>query len=174
MNTNSNDNYDNNSHIIANTYVKKVMDVLAIWNLYPYIFEFSQSTKTAQDAASALGCDVAHIAKSLIFKTDPTHEPILVLVSGRNRVCEKKLEKCVGKKIIKADAVFVKNVTGFVIGGIPPFGHDQCIEYIFIDETLLSYQTVWVAAGTSNTVFQIKLEDLIRCAKGSIVDIACL
>src|SRR5580704_5275335 len=106
------------------------------------VIELSTSTKTAHDAANSLGCNIAQIAKSLIFKTQ-SGKPVLVLASGSNRVNEKAIEAYVGEKIIKADADFVRDITGFAIGGIPPVGHKQKIDLVFIDEDLMKLSTIW-------------------------------
>lgn len=100
------------------------------------------STRTAQDAALAIGCNISQIVKSLIFKTKDTHKPVLILASGPNRVNEKIIESHLHEEIIKADADFVREITGFAIGGIPPIEHKQVIELIFIDEVLLKFETV--------------------------------
>jgi len=135
------------------------------------VVELSDSTRTAQDAATAINCNVAQIVKSLIFKTEKTNKPVLVLASGPNRVNEKLIESYVGEKIIKADANFVKETTGFVIGGIPPIGHKQQIDLIFIDEDLLAFDTVWAAAGTPNAVFDVHSKDLLEMTNGKVISI---
>jgi prolyl-tRNA editing enzyme YbaK/EbsC (Cys-tRNA(Pro) deacylase) len=132
---------------------------------------FSDSTRTAQDAASAIGCDVMQIVKSLIFKTKETHKPVLILASGSNRVSEKIIESYVNEKITKADAGFVREITGFAIGGIPPIGHKQKIDLIFIDEDLLQFDSLWAAAGTPNTVFNLQGKDLLDMTNGRVVSI---
>ncbi|MDQ5890549.1 MAG: hypothetical protein QG604_423 [Candidatus Dependentiae bacterium] len=133
------------------------------------VVEMAASTRTAQDAATALGCEVAHIAKSLIFKTATTHRPVLVVASGPNRVDEKIIAFHVGEAIVKADAPFVREVTGFAIGGIPPIGHAQKIEHIFIDRDLLKFEMLWAAAGTPNAVFNIGTGDLVGMINGTII-----
>lgn len=134
------------------------------------VVEFSASTRTAQDAANAIECTVGQIAKSLVFKTILTGKPILVIASGPNRVDEKKIERYVGEGITKADAEFVRNVTGFAIGGIPPFGHTKPLQ-TFIDQDLLSFEEIWAAAGTPNAVFNLKSNDLQMLTNGKIVAI---
>lgn len=135
------------------------------------VVELSDSTRTAQDAASAIGCAVEQIVKSLIFKTKGTHKPILILASGPNRVSEKLIESYVDEKITKADADFVREVTGFAIGGIPPIGHKQHIDFIFIDEDLLKFESVWAAAGTPNAVFNLQGKDLLEMTNGKVIPI---
>ena len=131
----------------------------------------SDSARTAQDAASAIGCNVMQIVKSLIFKTKETHQPVLILASGANRVSEKVIESYLDGKITKADAGFVRDITGFAIGGIPPIGHKQKIDLIFIDEDLLQFDSLWAAAGTPNTVFNLQGKDLLEMTNGSVVSI---
>ncbi len=135
------------------------------------VVALSDSTRTAQDAASAIGCDVMQIVKSLIFKTKETHKPVLILASGANRVSEKVIESYVNEKITKADADFVREITGFAIGGIPPIGHKQKIDLIFIDEDLLQFDSLWAAAGTPNTVFNLQGKDLLDMTNGRVVSI---
>ncbi len=135
------------------------------------VVEFSSSTRTANDAALSIGCSVAQIAKSLIFKTKHTSKPILVLASGPNKVSEKQLEFYIGESIVKADADFVREITGFAIGGIPPFGHKNSIDLIFIDQDLVALDEVWAAAGTPNSVFCITSKDLVNITKGKVISI---
>jgi len=135
------------------------------------VIELSESTRTAEDAANSIGCTIAQIVKSLVFRTKQSHKPILVLASGANRVNEKTLASLVGEKIEKADATFTREVTGFAIGGIPPVGHTQPLE-TFIDKDLLSFKEVWAAAGTPNAVFRLDPATLLNLTHGSIVSIA--
>ncbi|MCW8309515.1 YbaK/EbsC family protein [Acidiphilium sp. PA] len=116
--------------------------------------ELPDSTRTADDAAQALGCEKSQIIKSLVFRAVPTSEPVLVLASGPNRVNEKVISHLLGHKIAKADADFVKDTTGFSIGGVPPLGHKTPMR-IFVDEDLLAFHETWAAAGTQNAVFKI-------------------
>ncbi|MEW1881100.1 YbaK/EbsC family protein [Rhodococcus sp. NPDC080181] len=119
------------------------------------VIELPASTRTADDAASALGCAKEQIVKSLVFRATLANDPVLVLASGPNRVNERALERLLQVEIVKADAAFVKAVTGYAIGGLPPFGHLQPLTTV-VDEDLLQYSTTWAAAGTPNAVFQIK------------------
>lgn len=149
---------------------QSVQDVLAHKGLPLTVVELAASTRTAQDAALAIGCTVGQIVKSLIFCTKETRRPILVLASGPNRVDEKVIEQQVGEKIMKADADFTREVTGFAIGGIPPIGHKQHIE-TYIDEDLLQYEEVWAAAGTPNAVFCLPSKELVALTGGKIIKI---
>ena len=116
--------------------------------------EMPQSTRTAADAAAACGCAVAQIVKSLIFRGAESNAPILLLVSGQNRVDERLVGKTIGEALARADATFVRAATGFAIGGIPPFGHASPIA-TYIDEHLLAFDVVWAAAGTPSAVFPV-------------------
>jgi prolyl-tRNA editing enzyme YbaK/EbsC (Cys-tRNA(Pro) deacylase) len=150
---------------------QSIQAALAKKGLECKVVELSDSTRTAQDAASSIGCEVSQIIKSLIFKTKTTHKPVLILASGPNRVNEKVIESYVGEKITKADADFVRDVTGFAIGGIPPIGHKQNIEFIFVDEDLFKFDSIWAAAGTPNAVFNLKVQDLVEMTDGRVVSI---
>jgi prolyl-tRNA editing enzyme YbaK/EbsC (Cys-tRNA(Pro) deacylase) len=149
---------------------QSVQDALSEKGLQNRVINFPASTKTAQDAAATIGCQVAQIVKSLIFKTKDSNKPILVLASGVNRVNEKTIETHVSEKITKADADFARETTGFAIGGIPPIGHQQAIE-TFIDEDLLKFEELWAAAGTPNTVFNLNSSDLQGLTNGKIISI---
>lgn len=150
---------------------QSVQDALASKGLSCCVVELSASTRTAQEAADAIGCEVAQIVKSLIFKTKETHKPVLVLASGPNRVNEKAIESYVGEKITKANADFTREVTGFAIGGIPPIGHKTPIDLIFIDENLLKFDDIWAAAGTPNAVFNLKGKDLLEMTHGKVISV---
>jgi prolyl-tRNA editing enzyme YbaK/EbsC (Cys-tRNA(Pro) deacylase) len=134
------------------------------------VLEFEASTRTSQDAAAAIGCTVAEIAKSLIFKS-AQGRAVLVIVSGVNRVDEKKVGALLGKKIGRADADFVREATGFTIGGVPPVAH-ATPPIVLIDQDLQRFPIVWAAAGTPNAVFRITPADLIRLTQGQVADIA--
>ena len=135
------------------------------------VLEFEESTRTAADAAAAIGCEVAQIAKSLIFRGKPSERPILVIASGTSRVDVKKLGGIVGEKIGRADADFVREKTGFAIGGVPPVGH-VTPPVVVIDEALLSLDHIWAAAGTPNAVFQLRPADLPELTGGTVAKIA--
>ncbi len=135
------------------------------------VVELASSTRTANDAAISLKCNVGQIVKSLLFCTKKTLEPVLILASGPNRVNEQAIEKLLGQKIVKADADFTRNVTGFAIGGVPPVGHKKPIVHIFIDKDLLQYETLWAAAGTPNAVFCLPSESITKLSNGQIVSI---
>ncbi|MBM3152055.1 MAG: YbaK/EbsC family protein [Chloroflexi bacterium] len=132
------------------------------------ILELSESARTVPDAARAIGCKLGQIVKSLIFKGQSTGKTILALVSGLNRADEGKLSVLVGEPIGRADPEFVRLVTGFAIGGVPPVGHPQPIE-TYIDQDLMQYDTVWSAAGTPYAVFGSTPADLARMTGGKVV-----
>lgn len=122
------------------------------------------STRTAAEAAAACGCEVGQIVKSLIFKGKDSGRPLLLLVSGANRVNEKGVAVTIGEQLIRPDADFARTATGFAIGGIPPLGHSTPLA-AWIDEDLLQHVTVWAAAGTPNAVFSVepaRLRDAVR------------
>ena len=116
------------------------------------VTEFPESTRTAQEAADAIGCTVGQIAKSLIFKGKTSQKPILIITSGANRVNEKKVKEYIGEKLGKADADFVREHTGFAIGGVPPVGHIKPIT-TYIDEDLMQYDEIWAASGNPKLGF---------------------
>jgi Cys-tRNA(Pro) deacylase len=129
-------------------------------------FHFPDGTKTAVDAAAAIGVDVGQIVKSLIFAVDG--DVVLAYVSGRNQLDESKLAAAAGgSRCGRVDADTVRNVTGFPIGGVPPFGHTNHLR-VFVDPDLLQYEEVWAAAGTWTDVFAIAPDDLVRVSGGSV------
>jgi prolyl-tRNA editing enzyme YbaK/EbsC (Cys-tRNA(Pro) deacylase) len=135
------------------------------------VLEFAETTKTSADAAQQIGCSVAQIAKSLIFRAKQSNRPVLVIASGVNRVDEKALEALLGEKIGKADAEFVRDKTGYAIGGVAPIGHASP-PVTFIDEDLLNLETIWAAAGTPFAVFRLTPADLERLTGGRVAKIA--
>lgn len=135
------------------------------------IVTFDESTRTAEEAAAAIGCAVGQIVKSLVFTVKG--EPVVALVSGSNQLDTRKLAEQfdVGRKQVeRANAETVRTATGFAIGGVPPFGH-VATPIMLVDEDLIRYEIVWAAAGTPNTVFSIKPEELARATGGKIIDL---
>jgi Cys-tRNA(Pro) deacylase len=130
--------------------------------------EFAESTRTAADAAAAIGTTVAQIAKSLVFLADS--QPLLVIASGANRVDTKKLGTLLDARITRADADAVRQATGFPIGGVPPLGHTTPLRTL-IDEDLLAFTSVWAAAGTPNAVFETTPADLVKMTNGQVADL---
>ncbi|MBI2757089.1 MAG: YbaK/EbsC family protein [Chloroflexi bacterium] len=147
---------------------QKVQDILTSRGFNCSVIEFAESTRTAQEAADRAGCTLGQITKSLIFKGKTSHKPILVLTSGANRVDESRISEYAGEAIGRADADFVRAVTGFAIGGVPPLGHAQKME-TYLDEDLLQYKTVWAAAGTPNAIFELTPHDLQKMTGGRAV-----
>jgi len=129
--------------------------------------EFPASTRTSEAAAAAIGCAVAQIAKSLIFRAKETDRPVLVMASGANRVDEKAVGRLLGEKLGRADADFVRRTTGFAIGGVPPVGHREA-PVTFIDADLMDLTEVWAAAGTPNAVFRLTPQDLMALTGGRV------
>ena len=149
---------------------QKVQDLLTSLGFTCEVIEFQESTRTAQEAADRAGCTLGQITKSLIFKGRTTGKPILVLTSGANRVDEKRISAYAGEPIGRADAEFVRAVTGFAIGGVPPLGHAQKME-TYLDQDLLQFKTIWAAAGTPNAIFELTPDDLQKMSGASIVEV---
>lgn len=135
------------------------------------VMEFDASTRTAADAAAAIGCTVAQIAKSIVFRSVTTDRPVLVVASGSNRVDEKRIAALIGEKIARADAEFVRERTGFAIGGVPPVGH-ATPPIVLLDADLQSHASIWAAAGTPNAVFELTPAGLARLTGAAFADIA--
>lgn len=149
---------------------RKVQEALHALGFSLQVVELPGSTRTAVEAAQAIGCQVGQIVKSLVFKTKRSGRPILVIASGPNRVNEKKIEALAGEPLGKADADFVRQRTGFVIGGVPPLGHSEKLE-TFIDEDLFQYPEVWAAAGTPHAVFRLTPSDLLTMTGGQVINL---
>jgi prolyl-tRNA editing enzyme YbaK/EbsC (Cys-tRNA(Pro) deacylase) len=149
---------------------QKVQDALASLGLALQVVELPASTRTAVEAAQAVGCQVGQIVKSLVFKAKRSGQPILVVASGANRVDERKIEALLGEPLGKADADFVRQRTGFVIGGVPPLGHLEKLS-TFIDQDLLQYAEIWAAAGTPNAVFRLSPLHLVQMTAGTVLDL---
>jgi prolyl-tRNA editing enzyme YbaK/EbsC (Cys-tRNA(Pro) deacylase) len=150
--------------------VQKVQDALKALGFPNEVMELQTSTRTSAEAAQTVGCQVGQIAKSIIFRRKQTDKPMLVIASGSNRVNEKRIEELISEPLGKADATFVRQKTGFVIGGVPPIGHLEKLD-IFIDEDLLQYEEIWAAAGSPNAVFKLTPSDLIKMTGGRVVSI---
>ncbi|KNF07649.1 YbaK/aminoacyl-tRNA ligase-associated domain-containing protein [Gottschalkia purinilytica] len=147
---------------------KKVQSVLNEFGFELNVVELSDSTRTAQEATNTIGCSIGQIAKSLIFKGKTSQKPILIVASGTNRVNEKTVKNHIGEKLEKADADFVLEHTGFVIGGIPPIGHKTPVTTI-IDEDLMQYEEIWAAAGTPHAVFKLTPKVLKEITHGDMI-----
>lgn len=158
-------------HIKLKTSAQKVQEALDSAGIEIKVVELPNSTRTASDAAKSIGCEISQIAKSLIFKTVNSSNPVLVIASGPNKVLEETIGTHLGESIVKADAEYIREVTGFAIGGIPPLGHQTKIDLIFIDQDLLKFEEVWAAAGTPNAVFRLKSQDLTTLTKGVVISL---
>jgi prolyl-tRNA editing enzyme YbaK/EbsC (Cys-tRNA(Pro) deacylase) len=132
------------------------------------VVELDESTRTAPEAAAAIGTTVAQIAKSMVFMAGD--HPVLVITSGTNRVSTDKLGDLVGGVVSRADADAVRTHTGFPIGGVPPIGHNNDLQ-IFVDEDLLQFEEIWAAAGTPRAVFPTTPKELVRMTDGVVADI---
>jgi prolyl-tRNA editing enzyme YbaK/EbsC (Cys-tRNA(Pro) deacylase) len=155
---------------MASTAVERFRARAATHGLQIVVFEFPAGTRTASDAAEAIGCDVAQIVKSLVFVAERT--PVLCLTSGANRVDETALAATLGvERVTKADADQVRAATGYAIGGTPPFGHDTAITTV-CDRDLIGLEEVWAAAGTPNTVFPLSPATLLAITTARVADIS--
>ena len=149
----------------------RVQRLLAERGLASEVVEFAETTRSSVEAAAQIGCEVAQIAKSLVFRAKPSGRPVLVIASGANRVSENAIEAVLGEKIGKADADFVRDKTGYAIGGVAPIGHDTP-PTTFIDEDLLKLEVIWAAAGTPFAVFRLTPAELVRITDGKVARIA--
>ena len=149
---------------------QRVQDALNAHGVSFKVLELPQSTRTAVEAAGAIGCRVEQIVKSLVFKGKTTGNPILVIASGVNRVDEKRVAQLVNEPLGKANADFVREQTGFAIGGVPPVGHATPLTTV-IDEDLLQYEEIWAAAGTPHAVFRLTPADLTQMVSGHVARI---
>lgn len=149
---------------------QRVQNTLNMLGYSGSVRELEASTRTAVEAAQAAGCEVGQIVKSLVFRLDPPGVPVLVLVSGTNRVHEKHLGKLLGGELVRADAEWVREISGYAIGGIPPVGHKTALK-TYLDEDLLQYEVIWAAAGTPNAVFPIVPQELVKISAAQVVSI---
>jgi prolyl-tRNA editing enzyme YbaK/EbsC (Cys-tRNA(Pro) deacylase) len=134
------------------------------------VSRFPEGTKTAEDAARAIGCEVDQIVKSLVFVGEDDGAPVLALTAGPNRVDVAKLAAHVGAAVRRAGADEVRAATGFAIGGTPPFGHPAPLRTL-VDPHLTRFPVVWAAAGTPDTVFPLAPDELVRVTSGEVVDV---
>jgi prolyl-tRNA editing enzyme YbaK/EbsC (Cys-tRNA(Pro) deacylase) len=134
------------------------------------VLEFPASTRTAAEAAEAIGCTVGQIAKSILFRAE-SGRPVLVVACGTNRVDERKVAALLGEKIGRADAEFVRAATGYAIGGVPPVGHTTP-PIVLLDRDLEAFETIWAAAGTPNAVFRLTPAELARLTGTGFSDVA--
>jgi prolyl-tRNA editing enzyme YbaK/EbsC (Cys-tRNA(Pro) deacylase) len=150
---------------------QRVQDALAAAGFANEVVELPDSARTAAEAASAVGCDVAQIVKSLVFRGRASGRAVLVVASGANRVDEKAVARLAGEPIERADVDFVREQTGFAIGGVPPLGHATRLA-CFVDEDLLKLDRVWAAAGHPHAVFALAPGELVKMTGGTVAAIA--
>lgn len=159
------------SAVLSSAAVQRVRAALQAAGLAPEIVELPGAARTAKAAAEFLGCDVAQIANSLVFRAMESNAAVLVMSSGARRVDPEKLALAVGEPIGKADADFVRAATGFAIGGVAPVGHAGAVR-AFVERSLASHGTIWAAAGHPNTVFPLTYAELVRITAGREIDAA--
>jgi prolyl-tRNA editing enzyme YbaK/EbsC (Cys-tRNA(Pro) deacylase) len=147
---------------------QRVQDALVALGCEGRLLQLPHPARTAADAAAAVGCEVGQIVKSLVFTLRGRGAPLLVLTSGANRVDEATLAGVVGEPLDKADADFVREHTGFAIGGVAPVGHTSALATL-IDEDLMTWPEVWAAGGHPSTVFSLAPRELARITGGRIV-----
>lgn len=150
--------------------VDRVRDALAALGLECEVLELPDSTRTAPEAARAVGCELGQIVKSLVFRGTQSGRPILVAASGSNRVDEARVSAAVSEPIEKADAAFVRAKTGFAIGGVPPLAHAEPM-VLFLDRDLLQYPDVWAAAGSPKAVFRLTPQELQRTGDWRVLEV---
>lgn len=148
--------------------VDRVREALAAAGHSDDLVSFPASTRTAAEAAAAVGCDVAQIAKSIMFRAGEM--PVLVVASGANRIDAAKVAALVGSSIDRPDAGWIRQVTGFAIGGVAPVGH-LTPPVVMIDADLAAIDPIWAAAGAPNTVFRTRFDDLVRISGGRVGDV---
>ena len=149
---------------------QKVQDALVAMGSTAIVVEHENPARTAAEAALLLRCDIAQIAKSIIFKSAGTGQSVLVITSGANRVDEKKVATILGDKLAKADAAFVREQTGFAIGGVPPIAHTNP-GAILLDVDLLKFGQVFPAGGTPHAMFAIDPNELVRISGAQVADV---
>ena len=149
---------------------RQVRDVLKEKGFDAEVQELPASTRTAAEAAAAIGCEVAQIAKSLVFRAEASDRAVLVIASGTNRVDVQRVSDALGEPIGKADADFVRDRTGFAIGGVPPVAHRQASP-VFIDRDLFLLDSLWAAAGTPHAIFPTTADDLVAMTGGVVIDL---
>ena len=150
---------------------QRVQDALTAAGLDSAVRHMAKTTRTAEEAAKACSCQVGQIVKSLVFRGAESGRPYLLLVSGANRVDEKAAASGVGEALMRPDAQFVRDATGFAIGGIPPLGHATRLA-TFMDEALFGYDVIWAAAGTHDAVFPIAPERLAEAASAKRIRVS--
>lgn len=149
---------------------QKVQDALSAQGFPCQVVESTTTTRTAAEAAALVGCEIAQIVKSLVFRTKESGRPVLVLASGANQVNEWRIGALLKEPLEKARAAFVREHTGFAIGGVAPLGHPKALE-TFIDQDLLKLPEIWAAAGTPNALFRLAPGDLVKMTGGRVIKV---
>ena len=157
--------------ILSSATVVRVADALRAAGVRSTVVELPGAARTAKLAAEFLGCEVAQIANSLVFRGARTSTPILVMSSGARRVDTEKLAAIAGEPMAKADAQFVRDATGFAIGGVAPVGHTGALR-AYVERSLAAFDAIWAAAGHPNTVFRLTYAELVRITGGEEIDAA--
>jgi prolyl-tRNA editing enzyme YbaK/EbsC (Cys-tRNA(Pro) deacylase) len=150
---------------------QRVQDALQALGLDRRVFELAVPVRTAADAAREVGCEVAQICKSLVFRGETSGRALLVIASGAHRVDETRVAAHFGEPIGKADPAFVREHTGYAIGGVPPVGHREPLDTL-IDDALLAHTRLWAAAGHPNALFELTPDELTRIVSGRVVSVA--
>ncbi len=150
--------------------VARVEAALVERGLENRILEVPASARTAPEAAAAIGCSVAQIAKSLVFRGAQSGSAILVVASGSNRVDEARLASMLGEAVARPDAAFVRAATGFAIGGVPPLAHATKLRTV-LDRDLLALDPIWAAAGAPHAVFRLSAQELLAITGGEVADV---
>ncbi len=148
----------------------RTQSLLAEAGVATQVVEFEQPTRTSAEAAAAVGCSVAEIAKSVVFRAKLSGQAVVVVASGENRVCEDKVSRLVGEKLGRANADFVRESTGYVIGGVSPLGHANPVR-LLLDSDLQRFKQIWAAGGTPFSVFPLTPEQLVAITGAAWADI---
>ncbi len=159
------------SAVLTSASVERVRAALAAAGVAAEIVELPGAARTAKAAAEFLGCDVAQIANSLVFRGEASGAPLLVMSSGARRVDTARLGAVAGEAIGKADADFVRLHTGFAIGGVAPVGHAGALR-TFVERSLAAHAAIWAAAGHPHTVFRLTYGELVRITGGAEIEVA--
>lgn len=159
------------SAVLASPSVERVRNALQAAGVADTIVELPGAARTAQAAAAFLGCDVGQIANSLVFRAERSGAAVLVMSSGARRVDTARLAAVIGEPAGKADAAFVRERTGFAIGGVAPVGHATPLD-AYVERSLAAYREIWAAAGHPHTVFRLSYEELVRITGGRPVEVA--
>ena len=150
---------------------QRVQDALAAAGFSNKVLELENPVRTAAAAAESVGCTPAQIVKSLVFRRATSGEPVLVVASGGHRVSEARLATLLGEPVVMGPPAFVREVTGYAIGGIPPLGHARTLDTI-VDAHLLELDGLWAAAGHPNSLFQLTADELVRMTNGRVAEVA--